>query len=97
MNITANIDDVLKIISAEHHDPFNILGMHIVCPEDEKEIFGKACTKEVRKALVVRAFLPNAECASVVEIEKGKQYKMERVHESGFFELLLRTKCNFHI
>ncbi len=92
MNITANIDDVLKIISAEHHDPFNILGMHIVCPEDEKEIFGKACTKEVRKALVVRAFLPNAECASVVDIEKGKQYKMERVHESGFFELLLRER-----
>jgi len=42
--------------------------------------------------LVVRAFLPNAECASVVDIEKGKQYKMERVHDSGFFELLLRER-----
>jgi len=28
MNTTANIDEVYKVINAEHHDPFSVLGMH---------------------------------------------------------------------
>lgn len=98
MNTTVNIDEIFKIINSEHHNPFNVLGMHVICLEDkdenEDEVRLEAGLKKRlkvgRKALAVRAFLPNAKEAMIIDINEGMPYRMDKIHESGFFELLLQ-------
>ena len=68
--------DVEQITRGEHPDPFRVLGMHRV-----------SLGGELR--LVVRAFLPGAESAAVVNAETGEALEMERVHADGFFEAVL--------
>ena len=82
MNTTANMDELFRIISADHHDPFNILGMH--------EIASKG-------GLVVRAFLPNAKEVKVHNISTKENvcYDMDKIHENGFFEVVLSDKNDF--
>ena len=69
MNTTAKIDEVLRVINAEHPDPFSVLGMHHL---------------ESQNTIVVRAYLPNAQTIDVVPLSGGKRYKMDRIHENGF-------------
>ena len=68
--------DVQQIVSATHPDPFRVLGMHTVSAGGELR-------------LAVRAFLPGAESASVLDGDGREAAAMERVHEAGFFEALL--------
>ncbi len=73
---TASREDIDLIIHANHWDPFQVLGQH------ETAVDRKA-------ARVVRAFLPDAAKAWVVDLaggEPGKRAAMERVHPDGFFE-----------
>jgi len=72
MNTTANIDEVYKVINAEHHDPFSVLGMHRL---------------ESENAMVVRAYLPNAKEIEVVELSKNNTYPMEKIDERAFLRL----------
>jgi len=70
------LHDVNLLLSAEHPDPFRVLGMHTV------SIGG-----ELR--LVVRAFLPGATSAFLAD-EDGKDVAdMECGHPDGFYEALL--------
>ena len=76
-------DYIKKIIAAEHHDPFSVLGMH------EAESGGK-------RALVVRAFLPEADKAFVVAGGKPpEEIPMSKIHNSGLFECLIKNKGRF--
>jgi len=84
MNTTANIEGVYKVINAEHSDPFHILGMHLVDSGNGQ------C-----KSLVVRAFLPYAQSVNVIDMKQGHRYTMEKIHESGFFEVLIKERCDF--
>jgi len=68
--------DIQQVVRGEHRDVFRVLGMHRV-----------SIAGELR--LVVRAFLPGAASASVVDAEGGDAHPMERVHPDGFFELVL--------
>lgn len=61
------------ITKAEHWDPFMVLGMHEI--ESGR-----------KKAIAVRAFLPDADEAWVVDVSDNKAYKMEKTNKSGFFE-----------
>jgi 1,4-alpha-glucan branching enzyme len=73
---TVSRADIDQIIHADHWDPFQILGQH------ETNVDGKP-------ARVIRAFLPEAEEAWVVDLstgEPGRRIPLERVHEAGFFE-----------
>jgi 1,4-alpha-glucan branching enzyme len=81
MNTTANIEEVYKVINAEHSDPFHILGMHLAESENGP------C-----KSLIVRAFLPYAQSVNVIDIQQGSRYSMEKIHESGFFEVLIKER-----
>ncbi|MBF0545233.1 MAG: 1,4-alpha-glucan branching protein GlgB [Candidatus Riflebacteria bacterium] len=72
-----NNDAISAIIRTDHHDPFQILGCHPI------ESDGK-------KAVVVRAFLPDAAAAQVVDFKKGQRYKMEKLDPAGFFEALIQ-------
>lgn len=76
MNTTAPLDDVYRVIFTDHHDPFAVLGPH--------RLSGGR--------LAVRAFLPGAEKVTVVATggaRNGAEFAMERVHEGGFFEVVI--------
>lgn len=101
MRTTADIEQVKRIINAEHTDPFSILGMHQV--EIRNNLNQKSQCKnrkgrisESKKAIVVRAFIPNAEEVYVIDLEnKKKKYKMDKVFEEGFFEKVFSNRKNF--
>ncbi|MEW6068621.1 MAG: 1,4-alpha-glucan branching protein GlgB [Nitrospirota bacterium] len=69
-------EQINLIVNAEHWDPFQVLGIHII-------------KKGGRKAIAIRTFLPDAEKALVVDIKTEKLYQMEKIHEAGFFEAIL--------
>jgi hypothetical protein len=70
---TAPKTEVLGIVSAEHSDPFHILGIHPIAFRGQP-------------AVAVRAFLPEARQAWVIPMDAGDPFPMERIHPRGFFE-----------
>jgi 1,4-alpha-glucan branching enzyme len=73
--------DIERIVRGEHPNPFGVLGLHRV--------------RLVRgDRLVLRAFLPWATEAEVVG-RNGEAVPMQRVHEAGFFEALIRDAERF--
>lgn len=100
MKTTAEVNDVRRIINAEHHDPFSILGMHEIelrtDSKIKKELKSNDKTAVVKKGIVVRAFLPDAQEVYVVDANSPeKKYKMDRVTEEGFFETAMFNRKNF--
>jgi 1,4-alpha-glucan branching enzyme len=71
--------EIKLIVHANHWDPFQVLGNHII-------------KKDGKKAVAIRAFLPEAQNAWVVEDKTGKLFPMERTHKAGFFEGLISHK-----
>jgi 1,4-alpha-glucan branching enzyme len=75
-----NLKDQIKlIVQASHWDPFQVLGNHMV-------------KKDGKKAVAIRAFLPEAKEAWVIDLKLKKLYQMERIHRDGFFEIVLPEK-----
>jgi hypothetical protein len=68
-----------SIIKTEHHDPFQILGMH------ESEINGKKC-------VVVRTFLPDSEKVEIVDASNGDTFPTSCLNKSGFFEGIITSR-----
>ena len=80
MLTTTKLYDIFHIVNGEHSDPHTVLGMH------EMEEDG-------RKAVVVRAFLPDAVGITVIDYaNKRKKYPMERLHADGFFEVTIADR-----
>ena len=76
MNTTASVDEVYRVIFTDHHDPFAVLGPHLIGG-------GR---------LAIRAFLPGAETAFVIPrggALSGRRVPMERLHQLGFFEAVI--------
>src|SRR5690242_19442497 len=68
--------DLDFLVHANHWDPFSVLGPHEV-------------TIDGQRAWTIRAFMPEARQAWVVDLtrgEPGERVPMERVHADGFFE-----------
>jgi 1,4-alpha-glucan branching enzyme len=72
MKPTVSEDQLRRIVFAYHHDPFEVLGAHHV------EVDG-------RKMVAIRAFLPEASQAFVVD-DSGQEHELYRVNDNGFFE-----------
>ena len=72
---TASPIEIELIVRAEHADPFHVLGRHPVAREGEQ-------------GLAIRAFLPEAEAAFVVDERSGHAHPMARVHPEGFYEVV---------
>jgi len=72
-------DHVKLIVNANHWDPFQVLGNHIIA-------------KERTKAVAIRAFLPEAEETWVVETRTKKLFPMQKIHKAGFFEAIITEK-----
>jgi len=67
---------IKRIINADHHDPFELLGMHEIQKGDQR-------------AIVVRTFQPEAREVVVQPENNGATlHRMEVVHESGLFQAL---------
>jgi 1,4-alpha-glucan branching enzyme len=71
--MTASAKEIHLIVSAEHADPFHILGAHPV------EVGGSP-------AIAVRAFVPQARQVRV--IRDDQLTPMELIHAAGFFEVV---------
>ncbi|MGA9121193.1 MAG: 1,4-alpha-glucan branching protein GlgB [Bacteroidota bacterium] len=83
MNTTVAVDEVYRILYNDHHDPFTVLGAHLLNRKGKPS------------AVVVRAFLPGAIDAWVTEEiagGKAKESRMVRVHPDGFFELVFEDR-----
>jgi 1,4-alpha-glucan branching enzyme len=75
-----NLKEQIKlIVQGNHWDPFQILGNHIV-------------KKDGKKAIAIRAFLPEAAESSVIDLQSKKLYRMEKIHKDGFFEGIISEK-----
>jgi 1,4-alpha-glucan branching enzyme len=72
-------DEIKLIVRADHWDPFQVLGNHII-------------KKNGKKAVAIRAFLPEAHNAWVIEVKTGTVFPMERLHKAGFFEVIISDK-----
>lgn len=72
-------EQIKLIVNANHWDPFQVLGNHIV-------------EKEGTKSVAIRAFLPEAEEAWVIDLHTKKMYLMEKLHAAGFFEAVVAEK-----
>ncbi|MDP6042756.1 MAG: 1,4-alpha-glucan branching protein GlgB [Candidatus Latescibacteria bacterium] len=73
--MTASPQDIERIAGGDHHDPFAILGMHVVSTPQGQ-------------GLTVRAFLPDAESVDIVT-QKNETFSLSKYHDTGFFELTL--------
>ena len=74
------LNDMDKILRADHHDPFQLLGMH----------------REEGRRLIVSAFHPQAEAVSVVSFPGGRVVKkLEKIHPDGFFQGIIKNRKNF--
>ncbi len=78
MESTVSLDEIYRVIFNDHPDPYQVLGPHII----QKDL------------LAIRSFLPSATKASVILQGKKKEYPMNRIHEGGFFEVLIPQQSN---
>ena len=72
------------IVHANHWNPFSVLGLHEL-----------ATGPGAKKSWVVRAFLPEAQSAWVVDLkggEPGELVSMKRVHADGFFVAVFASR-----
>jgi len=73
MNSQLSLDAVGALVHGHHENPFEILGPHPV------ESHG-------RKALAVRAFLPQAEQVWLVDGQQNLRQSMRQIHPAGLYE-----------
>ena len=76
-------EEIDRIVKGEHASPHSVLGNHRVGFE------GKDC-------IVIRTFVPGAAMASVVpEAGDVPKIPMNKVHEEGFFEAIVKDQSDF--
>ena len=73
MRTHVTLDGIGALVAGRHEQPLNMLGPH------EVEVDG-------RKAVAVRAYLPNSNKAWILHDSHGVQHPMRRIHPSGLFE-----------
>ena len=74
---------IKKIVNADHHDPFSILGMHSVKMKN-------------RKAIAVRAYCPDANNLYIIpQNELFEKREMNLVQDEGFFETVFEGVKDF--
>jgi 1,4-alpha-glucan branching enzyme len=82
MNSLVSAEEINLIVLAEHSDPFSVLGAHPVEISD-------GSTQERRRAVVIRAFLPEAKQVWAVPNDSPDGLKMmQKIEADGFFEAI---------
>ena len=76
MRTSVALESIHRLIQGNHHNPFELLGPHVV---DDSG----------RQALAVRAYLPESSQAWVVDPGPGEASRpMRRIHPAGLFEAI---------
>lgn len=76
MRTTVELDNVVQLVEGRHANPFDVLGPHLI------EAGG-------RRALAVRAFLPNSSQVWIKDAEPGGTRRpMRRIHPAGLYEAI---------
>ncbi|MBN1910260.1 MAG: 1,4-alpha-glucan branching protein GlgB [Pirellulales bacterium] len=76
MRTSVPLEKISKLVEGRHENPFELLGPHEV-------------TEGGRRALAVRAFLPNSAQAWVIDPSHGNANRpMRRIHPAGVFEAI---------
>jgi 1,4-alpha-glucan branching enzyme len=75
MRTQVSLESVRAVVDGTHDKPYEVLGAH---PVQEGE----------RRALAVRAFLPDGEQAWVVDPAQNLRRPMRRIHPAGVFEAI---------
>ena len=74
---TVSKEDVNKIVKTEHHDPFSILGNHIVDTDGKLSV-------------AIRVFDPAAERVDALDKnDPSRQWSLKKTHKDGFFETVI--------
>ncbi|MDX1778638.1 MAG: 1,4-alpha-glucan branching enzyme, partial [Thermodesulfobacteriota bacterium] len=80
MNSLLHKEEIGQIVKGEHTSPHSVLGNHRVAFE------GNDC-------IVIRTFAPGAAEASVIlEIGDVRKIPMQKVHEEGLFETVVKDQ-----
>jgi len=81
MMSTVDPQELFQIIALDHPDPPSVLGPH-------------AFTRDGRSHLSIRAYLPDAAEAFVVESRNGheERHRMHLLHPNGFFECVIEDR-----
>ncbi|RZM81998.1 1,4-alpha-glucan branching enzyme [Leptolyngbya iicbica] len=79
MAVTVAPEQIDSIVWNQHHDPFEVLGPHMI-QQDGQTVWA------------IRAYLPTADAAWVVLPESRSEYPMEQGHNPHFFECVLTTQ-----
>ena len=83
MRTTISINEIFRIVNVEHGEPHQVLGMHVM-------------ERENGNFVVVRAFIPQASSILVIDAaDTDKKYSMIKIHEDGFFELILEQRSKW--
>ncbi|HLA47870.1 MAG: 1,4-alpha-glucan branching enzyme [Nitrospinae bacterium RIFCSPLOWO2_02_FULL_39_110] len=83
MKTTVGQKEIEKIITANHHDPFQVLGIHQITVDD-------------RRGITIRAFLPEAVEVSAVDSDNQQNiYTLSSIHPDGFFETFIEDRNIF--
>ncbi len=101
MNITTNINDVYNVINGDAADPFCVLGMHFVGETEDGYNTHVNCddptqpTPTAFKSIIIRTYMPNAKEIYVADTNSHQRFKMNKIHDSGFFELVIEDRSEF--
>ncbi|MDJ0708071.1 MAG: 1,4-alpha-glucan branching enzyme [Leptolyngbyaceae cyanobacterium MO_188.B28] len=79
MSLTIAPEQIDRIVWNQHHDPFEVLGPHMI-QQDGKTVWA------------VRAYLPQAEAAWIVLPESRKDCQMQTSHHPHFFECIIEAQ-----
>lgn len=84
MITTTSVTELLRIVNVEHSNPHDVLGMHEVKDGEGGTVVS------------VRQFIPQASTITVIDAEdKSKKYEMTRIHEDGFFEVIIPDRSKW--
>ena len=79
MTMTVTPEQIERIVWNQHHDPFEVLGPHLI-------------EQEGQSVWVIRAYLPRVDEAWVVRPETREEFPMHKVHDPHFFECVLEVE-----
>ena len=75
MRTTVSLDSIGALVEGRHSNPFEVLGPHEV-------------VEDGRRALAVRAYLPNTRQVWLFDPRHGSPRPMRRIHPSGLYEAI---------
>ncbi len=75
MRTNVSLDSIGALVEGRHSNPFEVLGPHVI-------------TQDGRRAVAVRAYLPNTRQVWLLDPRHGTPRPMRRIHPSGLYEAI---------